>query len=168
MRKGLIILVLGLVLGGAGFAAIYYSGTASCRAMMDQPQPELGWLKNEFRLSDAEFARVSQLHQEYLPECARRCQLIEEQNRRLRELFTTATNLTPEIQSVLAERARIRAECEAEMMKHFLAVSRTMPPEQGRRYLAWVEAQTSLHGQGMEQRHQTDRGVAPPSHQHHL
>jgi hypothetical protein len=60
--------------------------------------------------------------------------------------------MTPEIQGVLAERATIRADCETEMMKHFLDVSRTMAPEEGRRYLAWVEKQTVLHGQPMEER----------------
>ena len=44
----------------------------------------------------------------------------------------------------MAERAKMRADCEAEMLEHFLEVSRTMPPEQGRRYLAWVEQQTFL------------------------
>jgi hypothetical protein len=33
------------------------------------------------------------------------------------------------------------------MLKHFFEVSRTMPAEQGRRYLAWVQAQTCLHEQ---------------------
>jgi hypothetical protein len=39
------------------------------------------------------------------------------------------------------------------MLKHFMEVSRGMPPEQGRRYLAWVEQRTLLSGQAMEQRH---------------
>jgi hypothetical protein len=40
---------------------------------------------------------------------------------------------------LLAERSKMRADCEAEMLQHFLGISRTMPPEQGRQYLAWVE-----------------------------
>jgi hypothetical protein len=28
------------------------------------------------------------------------------------------------------------------MLQHFYDVSRTMPPEQGKRYLAWVQQQT--------------------------
>jgi hypothetical protein len=63
--------------------------------------------------------------------------------------------MTPEIQNLLVERTKTRAECEGEMMKHFIEISRTMPPEQGRRYLAWVEQQTFLHGQAMEERHRT-------------
>jgi hypothetical protein len=30
------------------------------------------------------------------------------------------------------------------MLKHFLDVSRAMPPEQGRRYLSWILDQTLL------------------------
>ncbi len=164
MKKGLVILVLGLVLGTAAFAAFYYLGTASCRDLMREPQPELAWLKKEFKLSDSEFERVARLHAAYLPQCAARCQRIEELNQKLRESLAAATNLTAEIQGLLAQRATMRADCEAEMMKHFLEVSRTMPPEQGRRYLAWVQEQTLLHGQGMEARHRTEPGGATEHH----
>ena len=158
MKKGAAILLVGVMLGTAGFTGFYYFGTAACRSMMREPQPELAWLKKEFKLSDKEFSRISRLHEAYLPQCKDRCLRIEQQNQRLQQLFATATNVTPEIQNLLADRARTRAECEAEMMKHFLEVSRTMPPEQGRRYLVWVEKQTSLHGQGMEERHGASRG----------
>lgn len=153
MKKGAAILLLGLFLGAAGFAGFYYLGTASCRALMSEPQPELAWLKKEFKLSDAEFARISQLHAAYLPQCAARCQKIEEQNQKLKQLFSQTDNVTPEIQTLLTERGKMRADCEAEMMKHFIAVSKTMPAEQGRRYLDWVEKQTFLRGQAMEERH---------------
>ncbi len=165
MKKGLLILVLGLILGTAGFAGFYYFGTASCREMMREPQPELAWLKKEFKLSDAEFARISELHAAYLPQCAARCQRIEEQNQKLRQLFSQASTVTPEIQDLLNERARMRADCEAEMMKHFIAVSKTMPADQGRRYLEWVEKQTFLRGQAMEERHRaTPAGSTGHSH----
>jgi hypothetical protein len=153
MKKGTSILLLGVLLSAAGFSGFYYIGTASSRATMRETQPELAWLKQEFKLNDTEFARISQMHAAYLPECAERCRHIEEQNQKLQALLAQSTNVTPEIQSLLAERAKTRAECEAEMMKHFLKVSQTMPPEQGRRYLAWVEKQTILHGQAMEEHH---------------
>jgi len=63
---------------------------------------------------------------------------IKEQNEKLKQLLSRSETVTPEIQNLLAERAKTRAECEAEMLKHFLEVSRTMPPQQGQRYLAWV------------------------------
>ncbi len=156
MKKGATILLVGLLLAGAGFGSFYYFGTASCRDMMEQPQPELAWLKKKFNLSDAEFTRITQLHEAYLPKCRERCRHIEELNAKLRPLVAQATTVTPEIQGLLAERARMRADCEAEMLQHFLEVSRTMPPEQGRQYLEWIGRQSSLSGQLMEQRHRMD------------
>src|SRR6266568_6689550 len=160
MKKGQTILLLGLLACAAAFFGIYYLGTVHCRDMMRESKPELAWLKSEFKLSDAEFARISQLHEAYLPECRERCKRIKEQGEKLQQLLAQAKAVTPEIQNLLAERAKTRAECEAEMLKHFLEVSRTMPPQQGQRYLAWVEQQTSLRGQGMEQRH----GMADEHH----
>ena len=160
MKKGAAILVLGFLLGVAGFLGCYFFGTTACRDLMSDPQTELAWLKQEFKLSDAEFARISELHAAYLPQCAARCQKIEEQNQKLQQLFSQASAVTPEIQNLLNERAKMRADCEVEMMKHFIEVSRTMPAEQGRRYLDWVEKQTVLRGQAMEQRHH----AAPSGH----
>ncbi len=164
MKKGGFILLAGLLLSTAAFSGFYYFGTASCRSLMSEPQPELAWLKQEFKLSDAEFTRITKLHESYLPQCAQRCLRIAEQNRQLEELLSKTSVMTPEIQNLLAKRAQTRADCEAEMLKHFLAVSRTMPPAEGQRYLQWVERQTFLSGQAMEQRHQPN---APANHQYH-
>src|SRR5579859_1099413 len=158
MKRGALILLLGLIIATAAFSGFYYLGTTSCRNMMLQPNPELVWLKKEFHLSDAEFARVTALHEAYLPQCAQRCQHIAEQNGKLEELLSQSSTVTPEISNLLLDRARLRAECEAEMLKHFLEVSRTMPPEQGRRYLQWVEQNTCLDDQAMEARHHLLKG----------
>jgi len=98
------------------------------------------------------------LHGGYLPQCRERCRQIEDQNGKLKKLLATAAGVTPEIESVLRERARMRAECQAEMLKHFFEVSRTMPPEQGRRYLTWVQGQTCLREQDMEAQHHASAG----------
>jgi len=153
MKKAGLILLAGVLLSAAAFAGFYYLGTASSRAMMSDPQPELAWLKKEFSLSDAEYGRIVKLHEAYLPQCAQRCMRIAELNGKLEDLLSKTPTVTPEIQAVLNDRARMRADCEAEMLNHFLQVSRMMPPEQGQRYLQWVEQQTCLSGQAMEQRH---------------
>jgi hypothetical protein len=158
MTKGGTILLMGLLLGTGGFSGFYYLGMAPCRNMMQERQPELAWLKKEFNLNEAELARITQLHEAYLPQCAKRCRVIEGQNVKLKELLAKDGAVTPEIQDLLTERAKTRAQCEAEMLKHFREVSRTMPPEQGRRYLAWVEEQTVLRSQAMENRHKVDGG----------
>lgn len=162
MKKAWFIMLLGLGLGTAAFSGFYYLGTASTREMMHETQPELAWLKAEFKLSDADFERITALHEGYLPQCAERCRVIEEQNAKLKELLTGNRTVTPEIQNLLRERAKTRADCEAEMLRHFQEVSRAMPPEQGRRYLAWVQEQTVLRAQAMEARHDSN------THHHHM
>lgn len=166
MKAGAFILLLGLALGTAAFSGVYYLGTASGRHLLKEPQPELAWLKQEFNLGEAEFSRVVQLHEAYLPQCAERCRHLEELTRKLEGLLGKNAAVTPELQELLLERARTRAVCEAEMLKHFLEVSRSMPPEQGRRYLAWVEQQTLLTRQSMERRHHLDEAPAA-GHEHH-
>lgn len=166
MKRGALILLLGLLVATAAFSGFYYLETAPSRAIMSQPQPELAWLRKEFKLSDAEFARITKLHEAYLPQCAQHCVRIAEQNRRLEQLLAQSSSVTPEIRNLLAQRAQTRADCEAEMLKHFVEVSRTMPPEEGKRYLEWVEQQTFLSGQAMELRHKT--GNSNPMSDHHM
>jgi hypothetical protein len=64
---------------------------------------------------------------------------IDAQNVQVEKLIASATNVTPEIEGALTEASRLRADCQTMMLRHFMQVSQTMPPEQGRRYLAWVK-----------------------------
>jgi hypothetical protein len=150
MRKGLLILVFGLMAAAAVYGCIYLTCTASARSMERSDKPELAWLKEEFNLSDAEFKRVSELHAAYLPQCAEMCKQIDAQNLRLKKLLAATNQVTPEIETAIVESSRLRGECQRQMLEHFYAVSRTMPPEQGRRYLAWVQDRTFLSDFAMQ------------------
>jgi len=149
MRRSVTILALGVVGAVVAYYCFYVLGTATPREWLRNHQPELAWLKHEFNLSDSQFARISQMHEGYLPQCKERCRHIEELNCKLIKAIGATTQITPEIEKLLADRARMRADCQAEMLKHFFEVSRTMPAEQGKRYLAWVQTQTCLHEQTM-------------------
>jgi hypothetical protein len=144
MKRALTILIGGLLVACAAYCLLYFVGTAAHRKLFASNTPELLWLKKEFKLSEAEFARIAQLHQSYLPRCQERCRRIDELSDQVTKAISDAAQLTPEIERLLAERARMRADCQAEMLKHFFEVSRTMPPETGRRYLTWVQEQTCL------------------------
>ncbi len=144
MKRAWIIIFAGLALAGGAYWGTYSAATASSHAMVNTNRPELAWLKSEFHLSDAEFARISAMHEEYLSGCAERCQLIDQKNAYLKQLLARTNAITPEIEKVLAEAALLRAECYKKMLAHFYQVSRTMPPEQGKRYLAWVQEKTIL------------------------
>lgn len=85
-------------------------------------------------------------------------------NGRLSTVLAAATQLTPDIEKLLMERALIRATCQAEMLKNFFEVSRTMPPEEGKRYLAWVRENTCLREEPMD--HGPDIHAEKATHAH--
>jgi len=146
MKRSLVILVAGLVLGALAYAGMYRAETSdSCCRIDESKAPELAWLKLEFHLTDAEFARVSELHEQYLSGCAERCHEIDLKNQELAHLLSSTNNVTSQIQQTLADAAQLRAQCQAKMLQHFYDVSRTMPAEQGKRYLDWVQSKTLLH-----------------------
>jgi hypothetical protein len=151
MKRSVIILIAGLALGALAYTGIYRARTAGSCCMMESKAPELAWLKQEFQLNDAEFTRISNLHDQYLAGCAERCRLIDTKNEELAHLLAATNQVTPQIEKALAEAAQLRAECQAKMLQHFYDVSRTMPPEQGKRYLEWVQSRTVMHDahQGM-------------------
>ena len=149
MKKGAFILLLGLVVAAAAYGCVYLVCTSSARDLQRSRQPELAWLKEEFNLSDSEFKRISELHAAYLPQCAEMCRQVDAQNQRVRALLAATNRMTAEIESAIAESARLRGQCQRNMLEHFYEVSRTMPPAQGRRYLEWVQDRTCLANEGM-------------------
>jgi hypothetical protein len=165
MRRGILILVLGVVGAVFAYGCFYLMSTVTPHAMMRSAQPELEWLRHEFNLSDPEFQRIAELHAGYLPQCLERCRRIDDFNGKLSNTLAAATQVTPEVETLLNERAQMRATCQAEMLKHFFEVSRTMPPDQGKRYLAWVRENTCLHEQAMDHGPATHAEKATPAHQ---
>jgi len=163
MSRSLVILVLGLGLGLLSGAGTYWAMTAGHRTLLRQEQPELAWLQREFELSDAEYARIAGLHQAYLPRCAELCARIAGTETRIRALLDEQDQVTPEIEELLVEAGRTRVECQKSMLEHFFAVSRAMPPEQGRRYLVWVREKTFL----MDHEKGPPRGASHGENRHH-
>jgi hypothetical protein len=141
MRRGWIILGVGLVAACVAYWVAYLIGSAEPRRLLRSERPELAWLKHEFRLSESEFDRIAALHEAYLPRCEEMCRQIVEQEARLDAALAVATGMNPEIEGALAESARLRSECWKNMLEHFFEVSRMMSPQAGRRYLEWAREQ---------------------------
>src|SRR5262245_18665651 len=111
MKLAMAILIGGLLVCAASFCGFYLAGTAPHRELLRAPSPELAWLKREFHLSEAEIARVTKLHEAYQPQCREMCRRIDEQTTKVKNLLAKTNMVTPEIESTLAEAARLRAEC---------------------------------------------------------
>jgi hypothetical protein len=148
MKSTIAVIIGGVLLCAAAFCGFYYWGTASHRDMLQGQTPELAWLKSEFNLSDAEFDRITKLHDAYQPHCAEMCRRIDEQGQKLKTLVNSTNTMTKEIESAFAESAKLRADCQRDMLQHFFEVSRTMPPAQGKRYLEWISKRTFMPSHG--------------------
>jgi hypothetical protein len=134
-------LMLGLLVAGLIFAVSYWTA-ARFQATRSQPADELDWLCHEFQLTDTEVARIRRLHEGYKPQCEAMCARIAAKNRQLQSLLGGATNVNSEIEHTLAEVAALRAECQAQMLRHFQDVARSMSETQGARYLAEMQRLT--------------------------
>jgi len=107
---------------------------------------DLSWLKREFRLSDAEMQRVRQLHEGYLPKCREMCGKIAAKQSEVSAALTKGQ--APD--EKLVELATLRAQCQAQMLRHFQEVSQAMPGEQGKRYLSEMQRLTLGFHQDVE------------------
>ena len=138
MKRPWLILVCGLLLAALAYGGSYFVSSARARRLANSDSPELSWLKSEFQVSDAEFDRVQKLYELYLSACAERCAEIDKHNTRLQALLSETNAVTPEIEQELREAARLRADCQKAMLDHCYAISRSMPADQGKRYLDWM------------------------------
>ena len=161
MKRATIILMVGLLAAVVSYCALYYSGTTKHREMINSSTPELAWLKNEFRLGDAEFERIAKLHEGYLPRCAELCQRIARKNSELRQIVSNPQVDAKAVEDKLKEAGDLRVECQKTMFHHFLEVSRQMPAEQGRRYLQWVQQRTLTPEHDMAGRHGSEHAMDP-------
>ena len=151
MNRSLIILLGALALAAAVFAGSYFVSQRACVTTMTRSADDLSWLRDEFHLSDTEMARVRQLHEGYMPQCAKMCALIAAKNTEVQTALGGGTNVTAQAQRKLTELGELRAQCQAQMLRHFIEVSQAMPPEQGRRYLAEMKKLTLGFHEEIEQ-----------------
>ena len=163
MRRPFLILAAMLLAGAAVFLAGQRFAAHWCAKQMARPTDDLAWVRLEFRLSDADLARVRQLHDGYLPKCREFCERIGGRKRELQAVLAPGTNALAAIEQKLIEVGTLRAQCQAAMLQHFREVSQVMPPEQGRRYLAEMQRLTlGFH----EQIERTMSPEAPDPHGH--
>jgi hypothetical protein len=151
MRSSLAILLGALVVAAAIFGGAFFVAQKVCAHRMADPGDDLAWLRQEFDLNDAELARIRALHEGYLPKCGEMCAKIADKKGEVDQMLAGATEVTPLVEQRLVELGALRAQCQAHMLRHFVEVSRAMPPEQGRRYLAEMQRLTLGFHEQIEQ-----------------
>ena len=167
MKRPPLILLLAVAGGIVVFAASYLLAQRVCARHARNSADDLDWLRQEFRLSDAEMTRVRALHEGYLPKCGQMCKQIAEKKQELEAAMSTVTSATDFREPIgrkLGELAQLRAQCQLQMLQHFVEVSQAMPQEQGERYLAEMQRITlGFH----EQIEQSMSHSAEHGHGHH-
>lgn len=156
------LLVVGALMTAAAVFVLTSQAVARwCTGRLVNPQDDLDWLRREFRLGAEEMARMRDLHAGYLSRCQAWCAQIAAKKTELAAELAAQGALTPRAEALLRDVAALRAQCQADMLRHFVEVSRAMPPEQGRRYLAEMQRLTlGFH-------EQTERAMTPAGHTGH-
>ena len=163
MNRSLVILIGALALCGAIFAGSYFTARHATMVCCTRTMDDLSWLQTEFHLSDAEMVHIRELHEGYLPKCGEICAKIAEKKGELDAALGNSTNITAEAQVKLNELAALRAQCQAQMLQHFITVSQAMPPEEGKRYLDEMKQLTLGSHEQMEQ----SMSGGDTDHEHH-
>lgn len=162
MNRSLVILLGALTLGAAVFTGSYFAGRQASLMPMAHRLDDLDWLRQEYHLSDAQMAQIRQIHQNYMPKCAQMCMQLAAKQRELENSLASATNINADARQKLVQLAEYRAQCQARMLQNFIAVSKVMPPAEGRRYLA--DMKRLVFGFHQELNHSLSE---PASHEHH-
>ncbi len=140
MTKGLLIIALAIAVAVGGYFTYYRCATAPTQAMLSGSEGEMEWLRREYHLTDAQFARIQQIHREYAPKCELMCGKIGKAKARLDQLILASRIYTPEVAAAMKECLAVQGECRQALLMHVYAVSAEMPPADGARYLEMMKA----------------------------
>jgi DNA repair ATPase RecN len=153
MRRGLVILLLALLLGVTGFTLVRWQQHMAehtdpadyAQHGADGYHAELDWLKEELGVSEEQLAKVHALHVAYHPVCESLTHRLEDSHRKLDQLTTSASRISPEIEAALQEHATVHLECQRAMLKHFYETAGCLSPAQSRKYLEKMLPFVFLH-----------------------
>ena len=143
MKRGLLILVLALLLGVAGYSVVrWHQHTSELVYDQDHAQhgadgrhAELDWLRSELQVNDQQMGKILTLHVAYHPICEALAHRLEASHRKLAGLTNSATSVSPELEEALKEHGTVHFDCQKAMLKHFYETAACLTPDQARRYL---------------------------------
>lgn len=131
------LMLVALVAGAAGFVTFRATGDKSVARALEQ-QDALAWLKADFKLSDAQFAAIKQLHDSYSIVCEAHCNDIMLAVRARNELKASGQKDAAVLAAAERRVEELRTICETAIAAHVRACASHMSPEAGERYLALV------------------------------
>jgi hypothetical protein len=130
------LVVLALIAGITCFVSYRVSGDPKLKDALTQGDA-LQWLKVEFKLTDAQFARIKTLHDSYSLECEKHCAAIQEAER-AKEVAEAQAVGPQQLAELERQLEGLRDTCENAIAAHARRCAAEMSPEAGERYLALV------------------------------
>jgi hypothetical protein len=138
MKRGLIVLVIAMAAGVAAFCWMHASKSAGHHTVMMDALPELAWVKSELKPDDAQFAKISELHTAYRPQCEAMCARITAAQDKVDALIRMNPDITPELDQAIRAHMQIEAECRRAMLQHIFQTAKTLDRDKAERYLKEV------------------------------
>ncbi len=140
MKRGLWIILVAMLAAIAGFIITQRSCCDVVTAYTaphdgSSRLPELEWMRHEFKLTDAQFAKVAELHLAYRPTCEDLCAKVMTSQEKVKKLVTGGTQVSPELKAALQEQAALHVECQTALLTHLYQTAACLSPEQARSYL---------------------------------
>jgi hypothetical protein len=145
MKTGLLILIGALMLSSSGYISTrWLSGgqraaeCAACNIATLGTADALGWMRQDFALTDEEFAKVCALHDAYRPHCDVMCERMRTATARVSASLNDQPRMNAETEAALREYDEARAECQRDALNHVLDTASVMKPAAGRAFVQKV------------------------------
>ncbi len=135
MKRALILLAVALIAGVAAFCFTRSHKMAEQHGPLLDAMPELAWIRTDLKLSDAQFAKVSELHVAYRPQCMEMCDRISQAHEKVKAAARSSGSMTSELEAAIQEHAETHAQCQQAMLKHMYETAAVLDKEQAARYL---------------------------------
>jgi hypothetical protein len=125
-----VLMLTGLLAGGA-----FLLSRESVRKTQSPREMGLRWLREEYHLDEATFARIEALHRNYFAQFGRMCRELDETDRPLLARPRTFSVNSGTVASQLSQEQALCSRCEQAALTHLKQVAELMPPEQAERFL---------------------------------
>jgi len=125
-----------MMCGGCGGGCGQRGGCMQSRAQNGAPDA-LAWIRNDFRLDDAQIKRIEQMHGAFAVVCAGHCSEIRRARAALAEA-RAQNRPADEIAALETHIAQVDATCRASMTAYLQQVAAVIGGNEGRRFLETV------------------------------
>lgn len=119
------------------FATYRLSGDPTVKAAVEK-RDAMEWLRTDFQLTDAQFARIKQLHDSYSVVCEKHCMDIMNATRARNELKASPSADAAAVAAADKRVEELRRICETAIAAHVRQCAAEMSPASRDRYLALV------------------------------